>query len=203
MKESIRKAGGVAGNKIEDAAMSGMDKLNKAIQTGPGGLSFMCWGCSIGLIFAGIRGFIYMDTSHGIPLKNILLDTYLIMLGMTAFLLESDIDFLRKIPVLKSLTPHIAAYQEKVNNYALFLTNLQGRGLFYIFVGTLCLEEGEFIFSIRFYIGLLSGFVGVLCILFSFGIKPDIGSESYRKGKDRAMNVMRQNEYQQVDTDAM
>jgi hypothetical protein len=46
------------------------------------------------------------------------------------------------MPVIGPLAPHILNYQKYVFEYAKFLTTLQGRGGFYIFIGTL--SEGNF-----------------------------------------------------------
>lgn len=180
----------------------GLDEINKLVQQGPTGLSILCFGGNIALIIIGIREFAIFDFLSLTGAYNLLTGAYVVLFGSIGFLLESDVSVLKKIPILKAMTPHIGVYQETVNEYALFLTNLKGRGVYYLFVGSLCITHGTAFFCIFFYVGIYICFVGVGCILLSYGIKPDVSSDSLAAMKNRAAAIMThrdEHQYKQVE----
>lgn len=157
----------------------GLESINKLVQQGPPGVSVISFFSGIATCLAGIDALIHCQTDiHG-PF-DLLLDIYLVLFGLTAALLESDIDALKKIPGVKTVVPHIAKGQALVHEYAMFLTRLQGRGMFYVFIGTLTIIQCIPLTCLKFWIGGVNIFVGVLCIMMSFGIKPELIKKNSR-----------------------
>jgi len=118
----------------------------------------------------GIMGVARFDITHPFLLA---MYVYMIMFGCIAFLLEMDTDKMQ-MPVIKNISPHVENYHVKVFEYAKFLTALRGRGAFYIFVGTLAITRCTF--CLLFIVGCVNGFVGVMCLLMSYGVQPDLPS---------------------------
>jgi len=155
----------------------GLDSINKLVQQGPGGVSVLSLIGGCATLAVGIDCLINIgeiNTPFGF-----LLDIYLIIFGLTSILLEADINVLKKTPVVKSSVHFLAKYQAMVHEYALFLTKLQGRGMFYIFVGMLTIPQCLPGMCFKFWIGAWNIFVGALCVAMSFGIKPDLSSKRF------------------------
>merc|ERR1711879_236694 len=72
--------------------------------------------------------------------------------------------------VLGRLAPFCEQYQIEVFKRAQVLTELRGRGLFYLFVGSLAITQC--FFCLLFLVGVWNVLMGVLCLLLSVGINP-------------------------------
>jgi len=97
-----------------------------------------------------------------------------------------------QMPVIKNISPHVENYHVKVFEYAKFLTALRGRGAFYIFVGTLAITRCTF--CLLFIVGCVNGFVGVMCLLMSYGVQPDLPSalDSARRNANAVIDGYRE-----------
>lgn len=171
-----RDSVGALRQSVAGVGSQGLDSINKLVQQGPAGVSVLSFFGGIATMVVGIDGLIHCTTDITGPF-DLLLDIYLVLFGITSILLESDINGLKKTPLLKTLVPRIAKGQAVVHEYAQFLTKLQGRGMFYIFIGTLTIIQCIPLTCLKFWIGAWNLFVGVLCIMMSFGIKPDLVSK--------------------------
>eukprot|EP00397_Hematodinium_sp_SG-2012_P040434 GEMP01044298.1.p1 GENE.GEMP01044298.1~~GEMP01044298.1.p1 ORF type:complete len:214 (+),score=32.31 GEMP01044298.1:596-1237(+) len=173
----------------------GLSELNRIVQTGPAGVSFLSFFGGIATAVVGAIGVFSFDISS--PFVY-LLNIYLILFGVVTILLEADPEFLLRIRVFSKLVPHVEKYQKVVNDLAKFLTGLRGRGAFYVFVGTLCITEC--FLCLLSLAGMWNIFLGVLCILFSFGVKPDISPEAFQSAKNRTSVLLNRHgsDYQPV-----
>ena len=86
--------------------------------------------------------------------------------------MEADPDKVSSFPVVSSLGPRIFQAQVVLHDYSRFLTQLRGRGGFYTGVGALCLVQC--FFCGFFVVGSSFLFVGVICIMLSYGYTPDL-----------------------------
>lgn len=153
----------------QKAAGQGAVELNKYIQEGPRGVSVLCFCGGLATFAVGLLGMLNVFSTLLDPL-HYLLNGYLTLFGITAAVLEFDLEQLRTLPMLGRLWPYVAAYQRWVFEEARFLTELKGRGFFYLFVGTLALTQC--LFCLLFLCGLWNMLMGVLCIMMGFGHKP-------------------------------
>lgn len=113
------------------------------------------------------------------------LSVYLTFFGLVAVLLEMDVEKFSHVPSVGKLAPHLHKYQKNVFEYARFLTQLKGRGAYYIFVGSLAVVQC--MLCLFFIVGAFNIFVGVVSIMLAFGMKPpDVGAESVTARLNRA-----------------
>merc|ERR1712217_728897 len=97
-------------------------------------------------------------------------NAYLTFFGLITFLLEGDMESFKGLPVLGRLGPYAEPYQQVVFKRAQFLTELRGRGLFYLFVGSIAITQC--LVCLLFVVGLWNVLMGILCLLMSHGINP-------------------------------
>ncbi|CAK0880646.1 unnamed protein product [Prorocentrum cordatum] len=81
----------------------------------------------------------------------------------------------RKLRILGALAPWVERYQMEVFNRAQFLTELRGRGLFFVFVGSLAITQC--VMCLLFFVGIWNLFMGVVCVMMSYGINPVLPSD--------------------------
>lgn len=165
-----------------DSTKRSLDVINSYVQMGPQGLSVLCFFVGLGTVVLGslqavtevMTGAVFIGPFHFV------LSLYTVFFGFTAVLLESDADRINTLPVIGPFGIHLHQWQKFVHEFAFFLTRLRGRGVFYIFIGTLCISEC--LFCPFFILGLANGGLGVFCMLLSFGIKPDVSYSNVQKG---------------------
>jgi hypothetical protein len=143
--------------------------FHKYVQEGPAGISILCFcgggaTCIIGLIGMLNIGKIFSDPFHYV------LSCYLTAFGLVTVLLEADTEKLAGRNVIGKLAPLCEHYQMEIFERSKFLTELRGRGFFYIFVGTLAITQCWV--CLYFLSGLWNLLMGVLCLMMSFGINP-------------------------------
>jgi len=147
-----------------------MHQIQHHITEGPAGVSILCFIGGLVTTLVGTMGLIggilgsFLDPFHYV------LNGYLMIFGAVTVLLEADVEFVRKLKLLGHLAPILEKYQTEVEQSALFLTELFGRGLFYLFVGSLAITQC--VMCLQFLIGIWNVVMGVLCLLMSFGINP-------------------------------
>lgn len=150
-------------------AAQAVQELHRYVQEGPAGISMLCFLGGIATTFAGLVGILNIGNGLTSPFSY-LLNGYLTLFGVVTFLLEADMESFKNMKVLGRLAPFVDQYQIEVFNRAKFLTELRGRGLYYLFVGSLAITQC--FFCLLFLVGAWNVLMGVLCLLMSFGINP-------------------------------
>lgn len=150
-------------------AAQAMAELKKYVQEGPAGISVLCFLGGIATTVSGIFGILSVTDGLTNPFHYVL-NIYLTVFGIVTFLLEADFESLKSFRVLGRLAPLVERYQMEVFNRANFLTELRGRGFFYLFVGALAITQC--LVCLLFLVGVWNLLMGVLCLMMSFGINP-------------------------------
>lgn len=150
-------------------AAQAVEELKKYVQEGPAGISVLCFMGGIATTVVGIFGLLSVTDGLTNPFHYVL-NAYLTVFGVVTFLLEADFQSLKNLRVLGRLAPWVERYQMEVFNRANFLTELKGRGFFYLFIGTLAVTQC--LVCLLFLVGMWNLLMGVLCLLMSFGINP-------------------------------
>jgi hypothetical protein len=153
--------------KVGGAAMG--SELHKYVQEGPAGISILCFLGGLATTAIGLLGVLNIGAIFGKPFTYVL-SVYLTGFGLVAVLLEADTEKLAGMKVIGKLAPLFEQYQMEIFRKALFLTELRGRGLFYLFVGTLSITQCWV--CLFFVCGVWNLLMGVLCLMMSFGINP-------------------------------
>jgi hypothetical protein len=167
------KASETAYQGLEAAKVGGItaaEELHKYVQEGPAGISILCFLGGIATTLIGIFGTVFnLNALFSNPF-NWVLSCYLLVFGLVSVLLEADVEQLSGKPVVGKLAPLCEHYQFEIFERAKFLTELRGRGFFYVFVGTLAITQC--LVCLYFLAGLWNLLMGVLCLMMSFGINP-------------------------------
>jgi len=150
-------------------ASAAVTELHKYVQEGPAGISMLCFVGGGATTFAGVIGLLNLGQSVTSPFSYVL-NAYLTCFGVVTFLLEADVESVRNMKVLGRFAPLVEGYQEEVFRRAQFLTELRGRGFYYLFVGSLAITQC--FFCLFFLVGAWNVLMGVLCLMMSFGINP-------------------------------
>jgi len=173
VQEAIKAQAKEAASQGWEAAKVGgvqaASELHKYVQEGPAGISILCFlgGCATSLI--GLIGMLNIGQIFAAPFSYVL-SIYLTAFGFVAMLLEADVQCLEKRSVIGKLAPLCEHYQMEIFERAKFLTELRGRGLFYVFVGTLAITQC--VFCLYFLCGVWNLLMGVLCLMMNFGHNP-------------------------------
>lgn len=165
----------------KEGAAQAYEELHKYIQEGPAGVSILCFLGGMATTIVGIFGILSIFSIILTPFHYIL-NAYLTLFGIVTVLLEADSDRLHNIKVMSRLAPWVQEYQHRVFDNAKFLTELRGRGFFYLFVGTLAISQC--IFCLLFLCGAWNLLMGILCLMMSFGVNP---SSIHPNGESAAM----------------
>lgn len=139
------------------------------VQEGPAGISILCFLGGVATTVIGAIGLLSVLSSATSPFTYVL-NIYLTGFGIVTILLEADVESVRTLKILGKLAPVIERYQGEVFNRAGFLTELRGRGLYYIFVGNLAITQC--FVCLLFLVGAWNLLMGILCLMMSFGINP-------------------------------
>mmetsp|Transcript_3340 Transcript_3340/g.7821 ORF Transcript_3340/g.7821 Transcript_3340/m.7821 type:complete len:242 (-) Transcript_3340:31-756(-) len=157
---------------LEAARVAGAmaaEELGKYIEEGPAGISVLCFLGGLATTIIGILGLLNFGYGLTSPFAYVL-NAYLVAFGIVTFLLEADVESMRKLKFIGRFSPWVEGYQMEVFNRANFLTELRGRGFFYLFIGTLAVTQC--FVCLTFVAGLWNMLMGILCLLMSFGINP-------------------------------
>lgn len=152
-----------------EGAHVAIQELGKYIKEGPAGISILCFLGGLVTTLVGFLGLFSFSEIFTAPFTYIL-HMYLTGFGLIAAMLEADTTAMSKMKVLGKLAPLIESYQMQIIKRANFLTELTGRGLFYVFVGSLAVTQC--FVCVLFLVGLWNVLMGIICILMSFGVNP-------------------------------
>ncbi|CAE7944948.1 unnamed protein product [Symbiodinium sp. KB8] len=168
---------------LEAARVAGAmaaEELGKYIEEGPAGISVLCFLGGLATTIIGILGLLNFGYGLTSPFAYVL-NAYLVAFGIVTFLLEADVESMRKLKFIGRFSPWVEGYQMEVFNRANFLTELRGRGFFYLFIGTLAVTQC--FVCLTFVAGLWNMLMGILCLLMSFGINPASHLQGLVKGR--------------------
>merc|ERR1711920_663865 len=107
---------------------------------------------------------------------------YQLLFALTTMLFEAKPEWIAKGPSLSS-------YQDMLITYCNFITLALGRGLFYIFQGSLWLALMPTLISLDFFVGLALTFVGAMHVAMHFGVMPQHIAAKAREAMDKAKAV--------------
>ncbi|KAF4714439.1 hypothetical protein FOZ62_005889 [Perkinsus olseni] len=144
-----------------NAAQQGLVQVHHYIQQGPNGLRVLCFVGGLGVTLTGALGVLNIFSTILHPI-DYLCNAYQFLFGVITCILEANPELLRER----------VHWQEKIYEHAKFLTLLWGRGLFYLFQGSLALVQFTLLYAI---VGVYMVVMGVLCIAMWKGYQPDLG----------------------------
>lgn len=143
-------------NPLRTTTLDSFRELHEAIQQAPHYLNLMCQigGCAVVLngLFSVLD--VFEAFSHTI---FYIVNGYLVFFGIVTIITESHPD---NWPPLYGMLHSI---QEWMHEWAMGLTMLIGRGLFYIFQGSLIILSSSLL-SLGLFVGLYMMLVGSICV---------------------------------------
>lgn len=160
-------------NVARDGLGDAVTQLGSYVQEGPAGVSILCFLGGIATTIVGILGVLNFTRVAASPFQYVL-NLYLTLFGIVTFLLEADVEAVRKLKIFGALAPWVEQYQLEIFKRANFLTELRGRGFFFVFVGSLAITQC--FPCLLFIVGIWNLVMGVLCVLMSYGINPTLAS---------------------------
>lgn len=176
MREAIKQQAIVVGGHAADAAKycgrKGLMAFQDYIQQGPQGVSVLCF---VGGLATTTLGAMSICNVFGTVMDpfHYLLNVYVFVFGLATAMIEADTDRIGMLMApFDRLAEPITRAQAWLHEECRLLTRLRGRGFFYLYQGTLMVTQC--VFCLLFLCGLYSVIMGVVCILMSFGITPDV-----------------------------
>eukprot|EP00930_Biecheleria_cincta_P085671 TRINITY_DN75047_c0_g1_i1.p1 TRINITY_DN75047_c0_g1~~TRINITY_DN75047_c0_g1_i1.p1 ORF type:complete len:200 (-),score=37.10 TRINITY_DN75047_c0_g1_i1:23-586(-) len=167
MDEGRQAAGAALANEILTHVLAGTksfaEVMKEYIERGPEGVSWLCFLGGFATCILGVLGVFNVFAIVMEPLEY-LVNAYQMMFGLTACVLEAPQDWVNK-------SQRLMKAQKFVYEFAKFLTTKGGRGLFYLFQGSLDLSLNSI--SLTLVVGCYMCVIGILCIAMQFGFKPD------------------------------
>eukprot|EP00927_Polykrikos_kofoidii_P027173 TRINITY_DN24008_c0_g1_i1.p1 TRINITY_DN24008_c0_g1~~TRINITY_DN24008_c0_g1_i1.p1 ORF type:complete len:252 (-),score=40.37 TRINITY_DN24008_c0_g1_i1:38-793(-) len=160
-----------AGIGLAYLADAGAEIMNE-IEQGPSGVRILSFFVSVASAALGILCLVDIFSSIGHPILY-LISVYQFIFALTTCLFEAPPERIEQLEAKTGI--QISTYQDKMIKHAGFLTILLGRGLFYIFQGSMWLVFASLlsisgIFKIA--VGLSLCFIGILHLLMAKGIMP-------------------------------
>lgn len=126
----------------------------------------MSWLCFVGGFMTFVFGAIGMVNIFGALFAPLyyLVNAFQMLFGLATCIIEAPGEWVHKSPQLKKA-------QGFIYEFSKFLTTFGGRGLFYLFQGSLAISLTGM--SLQFLLGCYMFFVGALCIATQFGVGPE------------------------------
>lgn len=163
-------APGASAAVASELAMYGPDKgadsqeLHKYVQEGPALLSVICFVGGVVTTIVGLIGILEFGRIFTATFQYVL-RFYILGCGLVAILLETDVEVLADRRIVSRLAPVVERYQFVFFRRINILTELHGRGLFYLFVGTL--SASQCFICLFFLCGMWNFFIGIMCLFMS------------------------------------
>lgn len=153
------------------------EKVVGLIEQGETGVRFLafCISC-FSLVWAA---FTFLNPFEVVQPVNWLLAVYQGIFSITTMLFEAKPEWIEAIPGLNM-------YQNALLENARFLALCRGRGMFYVFQGTLWLAEVTWTAWITAILGLLYCFIGGIHISMHYGVMPEHIAVKLRRGASKA-----------------
>lgn len=133
------------------------------IQRGPDGIGKLCFIGGFLTFALGLFGLVDIFGAVLAPLEY-LVNAYQMVFGLVTCVIEAPLDWVDKGGKLKRA-------QGFIHEFAKFLTTFGGRGLFYLFQGSLSLSQSWL--SLSFFLALYMFLLGLICIALQYGWKPN------------------------------
>jgi len=176
MREAIRQQalhlGGHAVVAARHYGHKGLMAFQDYVQQGPEGISTLCF---VGGAATSVLGFMNVCNLFGTLTDpfHYILNAYMFAFGLATAVIEADTDRIGMLVApFDRLAEPVTRAQAWLHEECRLLTQLRGRGLFYLYQGTLMVTQC--ILCLLFLAGLYNVVMGVLCIMTSFGFTPDI-----------------------------
>lgn len=130
------------------------------VEQGPTGIRVLAFGAGV---LSCVNAVMYcLDVGHLLNFVVWIVSGYQIVFSLTTMIFEAPPSIIEKIPM-------ITGYQDMLMDKAKFLSEVLGRGLFYIFLGSLWLAFASLSKLLDLVTGSVLVFVGVLHLLMHFG----------------------------------
>jgi len=172
------KAKEMAGKALEYAGNAG-DMFMKQIEQGPAGvrvLAFIASAASAGWAVLSLVD-IFRVLGHTVLY---VVAGYQLIFSLSTALFELKPEWIQTVEDKTTLP--VSKYQDMLLENAKFLSWVGGRGMFYIFQGTLWLAFASFTDLVNLLLGLFLAFVGVLHVLMHCGVAPTDVATKMREG---------------------
>ncbi|CAJ1420023.1 unnamed protein product [Effrenium voratum] len=141
--------------------MAGM--VSEYIQRGPEGVGWLCFVGGAASVVLGLLGFLDIAGIVLNPLQY-LVNAYQTGFGLVVCVLEAPPEWMRSNARLQKA-------QRFIHDFAKFLTTFGGRGLFYVFQGSLDLTLDTY--SLTFLVGCYMCCMGAVNIAMQYGLIPE------------------------------
>jgi len=130
------------------------------VEQGPTGVRLLAFGAGV---LSCVNAVLYcLDIGHLLNVVVMVVSGYQIVFSVTTMIFEAPPNIIEKIP-------GITSYQDLLMEKAKFISEVLGRGLFYIFQGSLWLAFANLTKVLDLVTGSVMVFVGVLHIFMHFG----------------------------------
>jgi len=181
MQRKAQQYAGVAGAMAADYAGRAGGEFMSQIEQGPTGVRFLAF-CG-GAVSVGYAGYMMLGLLNpfnllGGPVTYVICG-YQLIFGLTATIFEMPPDYMAKVP-------GVNGYQDLLMQKAAFLSDVAGRGLFYIFVGSLWFALGG-LSPVDLALGCYMTFIGFLHIAMHYG-KLGVVTDKLKDGANAAKN---------------
>mmetsp|Transcript_57691 Transcript_57691/g.134970 ORF Transcript_57691/g.134970 Transcript_57691/m.134970 type:complete len:225 (+) Transcript_57691:71-745(+) len=154
-------------NDVTGEAIKHLGTLHEMIEQAPHRIKLMCFFGGVAVVFNGIFGVLNVFGAFNNFIFYIV-NFYQVVFGIVTCISELHPGFLGQGDTMPDI---VDFFQRELHLWAKGLTLLGGRGLFYIFQGSLVVVSSGML-SIGLIIGLYMFFVGCLCISLHFKKNP-------------------------------
>lgn len=172
-QEALKSFGQVslaAGQTGLGVAATGFFALRDYIQQGPKALSTLCFAGGLGTSCTGVLHLLgFASTGTLWSPFGFLLNIYMLLFGLATVVLEADTERLPPFSVMQDLIPHVLQAQLWLHKKVMLLTELHGRGLFYLYQGMLLVTQGCSA-CLLFLAGACNIIMGALCLATAYEV---------------------------------
>mmetsp|Transcript_69382 Transcript_69382/g.136151 ORF Transcript_69382/g.136151 Transcript_69382/m.136151 type:complete len:262 (-) Transcript_69382:105-890(-) len=155
------------------------DQVLKQIEQGPTGVRLLAFLGSTASAVNAVLSLINIFRVFGHAILY-MVSVYQFIFSVTTVLFEMKPEWVTSIE--DKLHIPVSKYQDMLLDNAKFLSLVGGRGMFYIFQGTLWLAFASFSDFVNLLIGLFLVFIGVVHVLMHFGVAPKDVATKMRNG---------------------
>lgn len=194
-KQALVDPVGQDANRMQAAQHGGQGVMafHEYIQQGPIGISMLCF---IGGLGTSVLGLMNVCNVFGTVIDpfHYILNAYMLACGMVTAVIEAEPDKLGMFMTpFDQLAAPVTRAQAWLHRECRLLTELRGRGFFYLYQGTLMATQC--VFCLIFINGVYNCLIGLLCIMISYSVKQDTEGMAASAG-------MGHMQYQRLDTEA-